>query len=446
MAHLGTDLPAERDGRVALSAIHDELASAIGPSVGDWRRLDRSMRNGLANQSIKERALDVLWTNFRNSRLFVFHDSRTCQFIHFWRAMIEEFRVRPVAVILVSRPMESPPSSLLWLRHMLYAEEVTRDLPRAFVIYDSLLQYWPGVVSRLQEGLQLSWPRRSADVELEIERFLSALSRDPNADQPNPPLESMTWLTDTYDALAQLSTKPTHKESLARLDRVRSEFDSAFAAFSPLLSAQEAELAKYRAHLQRLGGENLSLRRCILRLANLHTLRAVGSDSNLARDRIPLSTTQQSADEAGSIDEARNEPGTDEHLKVADEATSQLYCQLKESGLFDQEWYLQRYSDVGDSELDPLLHYVYCGAVEGYDPNPFFDTDWYLERNPDVTAVGLNPLAHYLQHGAAEDRDPSPLFDTGWYKQEYPDVGGVNPLAHYLKHGRPQGRQPRPIK
>jgi lipopolysaccharide biosynthesis protein len=73
-----------------------------------------------------------------------------------------------------------------------------------------------------------------------------------------------------------------------------------------------------------------------------------------------------------------------------------------------------------------------------------FDRDWYLERYPDVGAAGMDPARHYAAHGAAGYRDPGPGFDSAWYLAYYPDVAGVNPLAHYLLYGAKEGRHPKP--
>jgi hypothetical protein len=47
-----------------------------------------------------------------------------------------------------------------------------------------------------------------------------------------------------------------------------------------------------------------------------------------------------------------------------------LAARLKRSGLFDAEWYRRYNTDVADSGIDPLRHYVQFGAREGRAPNP----------------------------------------------------------------------------
>ena len=71
-----------------------------------------------------------------------------------------------------------------------------------------------------------------------------------------------------------------------------------------------------------------------------------------------------------------------------------------------------------------------------------FDEPWYLAHNPDVARAGVDPLLHYYQHGGFEGRDPGPDFPCDLYLNTYQDVkkAGVNPLVHYLKYGRTEGR------
>jgi lipopolysaccharide biosynthesis protein len=117
---------------------------------------------------------------------------------------------------------------------------------------------------------------------------------------------------------------------------------------------------------------------------------------------------------------------------------------VAQSGLFDLAWYTEKYKDVVNAALDPVLHYLRSGAKAGCDPHPLFDSDWYVATNPDVAALGMNPLVHYIRIGAMEGRPPHPQFDTAWYLETNPDVAkeGINPLAHYLSSGSLEGRAP----
>ena len=118
------------------------------------------------------------------------------------------------------------------------------------------------------------------------------------------------------------------------------------------------------------------------------------------------------------------------------------------SGTFDANYYLRQNPDVAAARIDPALHYLVHGAVEGRNPNTHFDTSWYLRQNLDVAKSGVNPLVHYIKFGAGEGRDPSSLFSSSAYLAANLDVAaaGMNPLLHYLKFGKAESRQYTPVK
>ena len=87
----------------------------------------------------------------------------------------------------------------------------------------------------------------------------------------------------------------------------------------------------------------------------------------------------------------------------------ELQSQIKEielSGLFNTEWYLEKYEDVNDANINPIEHYLLSGTYEGRDPSEDFNTLWYLHKYPDVSESGLNPLIHFIRFGKAEERSP----------------------------------------
>ncbi len=81
---------------------------------------------------------------------------------------------------------------------------------------------------------------------------------------------------------------------------------------------------------------------------------------------------------------------------------------LRASDLFDSDYYLEKYVDVAEAGVDPLLHYLKFGVKENRDPSPSFNTKYYLDSNPDVRASGINPLVHYFLYGRNEGRSTLP--------------------------------------
>lgn len=77
---------------------------------------------------------------------------------------------------------------------------------------------------------------------------------------------------------------------------------------------------------------------------------------------------------------------------------------IRDSELFDENWYVSTYKDVADSKVDPVEHYFYFGAKEGRDPGPYFSTEGYFKIHSGVDFRCVNPLVHYLRMSAGAVR------------------------------------------
>ncbi len=129
------------------------------------------------------------------------------------------------------------------------------------------------------------------------------------------------------------------------------------------------------------------------------------------------------------------------------------------SPLFNGYEYLYSYPDLVEKKINPLLHYECYGKYEGrkvfdnifkwntkiesISKSEYFDEEWYLNNNPDVRKSGMEPAYHYYMHGGFEGRDPSPLFSSNEYLSIHTDVKQtkINPLLHFEYDGFFQGRE-----
>jgi hypothetical protein len=125
-----------------------------------------------------------------------------------------------------------------------------------------------------------------------------------------------------------------------------------------------------------------------------------------------------------------------EAMDVQEQDLAAEVAELGSSGLFDPAWYLQVNPDVGQTGLDPLMHFVWFGWREGRWPNPYFDPAWYMTTYPDMVASAMNPLLHYLRHGDLAGCRPIAHFDPTWYRTAY-DLASDRPaLRHFLPRRR----------
>jgi GT2 family glycosyltransferase len=79
---------------------------------------------------------------------------------------------------------------------------------------------------------------------------------------------------------------------------------------------------------------------------------------------------------------------------------------IRNSGLFNEDHYIQTYPEVKNQIINPIMDYIKTGWQEGKNPSPDFDTAYYLRKNPDVRQAGINPLVHFIRKGRAEGRLP----------------------------------------
>ncbi|MDP2124947.1 MAG: hypothetical protein Q8J92_11255, partial [Parvibaculum sp.] len=70
---------------------------------------------------------------------------------------------------------------------------------------------------------------------------------------------------------------------------------------------------------------------------------------------------------SGAVNSLLDRPG----LRLLPRALriQQQMAWLRQSGIFDAEWYARAYPDVAAAGIDPLRHFVQYGAAEGRAPN-----------------------------------------------------------------------------
>jgi GT2 family glycosyltransferase len=103
---------------------------------------------------------------------------------------------------------------------------------------------------------------------------------------------------------------------------------------------------------------------------------------------------------------------------------------IARSALFDAAWYVSQYPEIAEFG-DPALHYALFGATERRNPGPHFNAVDYLERYQDVAEYAMNPLVHYLEYGAGEGRAISTVDGPVQTSQTSAEVPADEPRQDY---------------
>jgi len=362
-----------------LVAVHDGFLAACDSRWDDWESLNNIESQLEWENNFAESILDLLRGDFGESVMFAVKDPRICRFVPLWLDVLQTFDAEPLAVLPIRNPLEVAASLktrngfafaksyVLWLRYVLDAERDTRHLRRSFIRYESLLSAWPDEMQRLAADLGIVWLRRPQEVATDIGEFLSNDLRHHTATdeelQAHP--EVVGWVRRTYAAIDDIIADGETEANHQQFDEIRAEFDHACLLFAGVFRGERADSM---ARLKMLEAQFAVLS---------NEIEFIRQDSFFARLRRTLTAWRQLR---------RNR---------------QI---LASSGLFDSDWYLQRYDDVRQANKDPIVHYLRFGAAEGRDPSERFDTAAYVREHPEIAATRQNPLLHYLRQQT--DREP----------------------------------------
>ena len=169
-------------------------------------------------------------------------DARIIALFDFWlqAALAEELRVK--VIVPVRNPMEvaaslaapaQVPASLelrqaLWLKYNLLAELHSRQFPRVFIEYSSLLEDWRLQVARISRALDLELDL-GPDTAAEVDAFLTPKLHRQRCSGPITEVFGYPWLSDAYAILSEAARdRPLDS---ARLDEILLAYRTCERAF-----------------------------------------------------------------------------------------------------------------------------------------------------------------------------------------------------------------------
>jgi hypothetical protein len=326
----------------ALVKADDQLLRVVRSSWFDPRPLDFSRLSEDGLRSRKNRIREAIKAGWGNAPLLAIKDPRQCRCVPIIAAVLGDMKIEPRAVLMLRNPAEIARSlasrdgttpvyaHLLWLRHMIDAERTTRGMMRAVVDYDGMLDDWRSTMARIAPlAGRAGWQPDEAEAA-EIGAFLDPALRHHRSvaaelEQP------LAGIVGEVDAALRALIATDDAAARARLDRAYELLDG-----NPWL---EGDIVHDELRHRRMEPEA----------------------------RAPEPEAQPEPEARVAAPPAAPDPSGDAAL-------------IRNSGLFDADYYRARYPDAADSGLDPVDHYLQIGAAKGYDPSPLFDTGYYARQ------------------------------------------------------------------
>ncbi|CAN5254705.1 hypothetical protein BH11PSE5_BH11PSE5_06490 [soil metagenome] len=233
----------------SLVLFNDKLLASAGCRWDDWQQLNPKWYDSVAYESFKAQARDLLNAEFMDHPLFVFKDPRVPQMLPFWLDVLEAENIETKLIVPIRHPdevaaslemrdmMEAGYGRLLWLRRVLDAEHDSRGHSRIFCTYEQLLRDWRPLIQSVESGLNIALPRRSALIELDVDKSLREDMRHQFAKRSDIWGEDgvSQWLQRTYALLNGWSNHGEDHQDFKKLDNIRAEFNTASRQFASLI-------------------------------------------------------------------------------------------------------------------------------------------------------------------------------------------------------------------
>ncbi len=478
----------------AVVRLNDRILQAAGGNWKDWTAFDGDrLASGIESEFEAELG-EVITAEFGDARLIALKDPRICRLASFWLHGLDRAGIVPKIVIPIRNPLETALSLLdrdnmpvhegllLWLRHVLDAERLTRGRVRCFVSFTDLLDDWRGAAERISRALKIEWPRSPSAASSEIDRFLSRDLRHQERSYQDLKVRSdvSDWVLAAYDAVMTLSAAgEPPKRSLDRLDEIYREFEQASRVFGAVVLQKTAQIEEHARRATELDGrlkaaeQELADARAASSRMQEETREAVDRlqrHADAARDQIAALAGRIGTTEAALAQRTEQAEAYRADLAAARATLSEREAALArgteeaEAYRTDLEAARTRLSAreaefsartlEAEATAEELQSYRRQATLEMVRARIALHNALRANRAGDSIASRL--LAR-LRRQAVTNRQrreaeraelirASGLFDSAWYLRRYQDVreAGIDPAIHYLRHGATEGRDPSP--
>lgn len=273
MAHLGCDLPqalmeanpSNAKGyyeSLRLYEMNDAILASGGGRWDEWQPFNPDWIGSHRGDEFLAKGGQVLDGEFAASRMFVIKDPRMCLLMPFWTQLFAQEEITPTYLHIHRNPVEVATSLnirdglplaygiLLWLRHVLDAEQGSRGANRCFTSYDRLLGDWSGVIDEITARTGIVFARNSEAVAVEISDFLTPdMNNSAKAARSTSQSRLLSkWVGPVLDILESWAEQGEDAGDFETLDALRAELDATAPLFGALVrDARKA--AEYKTAL-----------------------------------------------------------------------------------------------------------------------------------------------------------------------------------------------------
>ncbi len=185
----------------------------------------------------KNSIIELLQTEFKDSKLFGIKDPRMCLLLPFWQQIFRELRITPYYLIILRNPLEVATSLVrrehfsyeksltLWMNSMLYAERYSRNHPRIFIAFEKLLHNPQKTITSISNILSVKFPKSFQEVESAIHKFLTPGLKHYSFENHKLDDTALPLISEYYQILQNLTDNYDDQEKeFAHIDKLREKY------------------------------------------------------------------------------------------------------------------------------------------------------------------------------------------------------------------------------
>lgn len=245
--------------------VNDEALLAIGSSWDDILPLPEHGWTESRLQTLTHKLRRYLRRDVADGILWGLKDPRLCRLLPWWLELLDQEGINARYLLTVRHPLEvadslrqrdgfsQGKSIILWIEHNLASEYWTRNQIRTTIEFEALLSDPTATLTRVEQELELMFPRPPHRQLADIQQFLADDLRHhrhhpttDNAPHPNPLLELAEHL---YQCLRSLAGTPRQD---AVFDALAAEFENKRFADTDTLVEHLRLVTRDRSEQQRL--------------------------------------------------------------------------------------------------------------------------------------------------------------------------------------------------
>lgn len=243
LRHLGVDDAAEpADFAERLQSLNEAILQSAGFDEVSIEPLHEGWYSSLRHAEFHSRAIKLIRSAHPSSALFVLKGAAIGRLVPFWRSVLKACDVEPVILdfyedpqgyadaLLQSAGVGGEAARTVWLARVIESERVSRNLLRAQLTQDALVEDWEAALGRLSQTLGLTWPAWSSRVRQAIVGELAYGTHGASRRAVNKltaPDQLGQWRQVVQDVIWRWAREGEDDRGRARLDELGQLFDEA---------------------------------------------------------------------------------------------------------------------------------------------------------------------------------------------------------------------------